>query len=142
MKYIKTKIEKFINEQKEPNKIWYHGSDYVFDTFEKFQVNGSSALGIFVTDDKILAEIFGNNVYNVNIKYTNPYIISMDKWDYIRDKNAKDTVYFVNMRNNLIKQGYDSIFIKERNWKSSGGITFNDGNIVIVFDKSQISIIQ
>ncbi len=142
MKYIKTTIERFINEQKEPNKIWYHGSDYVFDTFDKFQAKGSSALGIFVTDDKVLAEMFGSNVYNVNIKYLNPYIISMDKWDSIRDEHAKDTVYFTNMRNNLINKGYDSIFIKERKWQSSGGITFKDGNIVILFEKSQITIIQ
>ncbi len=72
-------IEDFIKEQ-ETNKIWYHGSDHKFDTFENFKSNAPSALGIFVTDDLVLAEIFGDNIYKVNISYSNPYTITMDKW--------------------------------------------------------------
>lgn len=129
-----------INEWKKINESWYHGSDYQFSTFKEYKSNGPSALGIFVTDDKSLAELFGENIYDVNIKINNPKYISMDKWDSIRSKHAKDTVYFENMRKQLISEGYDSLYIKERVWTASSGITLKDGNIVVIFNPEQITI--
>ncbi len=131
-----------LNENNTPNDIWYHGSDYKFDTFENFQSSGPSALGIFVTDDKSFAEMFGENVYTVNIRYSKPYKISMDKWDSIRSEHAKDTTYFKNLRNYLVNKGYDSIIIDERENKFSSGMIIRDGKIVILFDKSQINIVE
>jgi hypothetical protein len=138
--FVANTIREYLNEQA-LNETWYHGSEYKFDSFENFQSSGPSALGIFVTDDKSFAEMFGEYVYEVNIRYSNPYEISYDKWDDIRSKHAKDTNYFRNMRNNLISKGYDCLFIKERE-TTFGGTTFMDGNIVVLFDKSQIDIVQ
>lgn len=129
-----------INEFKKIFENWYHGSDYQFSTFKEYKSSGLSALGIFVTDDKSLAELFGENIYDVNINIKNPKRISMDKWDSIRGKHAKDTAYFENMRNELIAEGYDSLFIKERTWTGSNGIVLKDGNIVVIFDPENITI--
>jgi len=130
-----------INEFKNTiNQKWFHGSDYKFTTFQNYKSNGPSALGIFVTDDKSLAELFGQNIYDVNISYKNPYKITMNKWDSIREKHARDTEYFINMRNDLITQGYDCIFIKNRTITLPSGNTFKDPNIVVLFDKNQIKI--
>lgn len=136
----KIKNLKYLNELV-LKETWYHGSDYKFDSFENFQSSGPSALGIFVTDDKSFAEMFGEYVYEVSIRYSKPYKISMDKWFDIRGEHAKDTIYFRNMRNNLISKGYDSLFIKERETKLSDNTTVRDGNIVVLFDKSQIDVI-
>jgi hypothetical protein len=138
--YITTTVKKYLTEGK-TDKIWYHGSDHSFTSFDNFKSSGPSALGIFVTSDRGLAELFGSNVYNVKITYNNPKTISMDKWDSIRDKHARDTNYFVNWRNELIQKGHDSIFIKGRSWTSSSGVTFTDGDIVILFDKKQLKIV-
>lgn len=135
---IHTSIHTFLNENK---KIWYHGSDYKFDTFQEYKSNGPSALGIFVTDSKDLAELFGDNLYLVNINYFKPYILKQEEWNDIREEHATDTSYFINMRKNLIDKGYDSIFIKEDEWTSSRGLTFKDPNIVILFEKSQLEIV-
>lgn len=138
-KFIATTIREYLNENKS-NQIWYHGSDYNFNSFENFKSKGPSALGFFATDDKNLAELFGNNVYVVNFNIKNPYKITMNKWDDIRSKHAKDTQFFENMKKDLIEKGHDGISIASRTWKSSNGVEFNDGNIVIVFNKDNINI--
>ena len=138
-KYIATTIREYLNENVSGTK-WYHGSDYKFDSFKNYKAKGPSALGIFATDDINLAELFGSYVYTVTFNLKNPHKITMDKWDNIRDRHAKDTQFFENMRNDLIKKGYDGILIASRSWKSSGGIEFNDGNIAVIFNEEDITI--
>ncbi len=138
-KFIATTIREYLNENYS-NDIWYHGSDYKFTSFGDFKSKGPSALGIFLTDDRGLAELFGENVYKVSFNISNTYKITMDVWDKIRENHAKDTIYFENMRKNLIEKGFDSILIKSRSWKSSSDIEFKDGNIIVIFDKSKIKI--
>jgi len=121
--------------------VWYHGSDQKFDSFENFKSSGPSALGIFATDDINLAEIFGENIYKVSLNYKKPLKISMDKWNSIRSKHAKDTEYFRNWKQELISKGYDSIYIKENITNLSSGRIMRDPNIVVVFDKLQINMI-
>lgn len=135
---IRETLRKRLIEQ--VDETWYHGSDHKFSSFENFKSSGPSALGIFVTDDRGLAEIFGENIYEVEISFSNAKKISMDKWDSIREKHAGNTSYFEAMRQQLVSEGYDCLFIGERSWTSSGGVTFKDGNIVALFDKSQIRI--
>ena len=139
-KFIATTIREYLNESVVEKNNWYHGSDYKFTSFGDFKSNGPSALGIFLTDDRDLAELFGENVYNVSFNIDNPYKITMDTWDKIRASHAKDTIYFENMREKLIEKGFDSILIKSRSWKSSSGIEFKDGNIIVIFDKNKIKI--
>lgn len=129
-----------IKESFLPEKTWYHGSDHVFSSFEEFKSSGPSALGIFFTDDIELAKLFGQNVYVATIHVENPYKISMDKWDAIREKYAKQTEYFKQMRQNLINKGHDALFIKERSFITSSGTKFVDGNIIVVFDKKNIEL--
>ena len=118
----------------------YHGSDYKFDSFQKYQSKGPSALGIFVTDDKDLANMFGENIYKVKVSIKNPYYITMDKQDDIRGKHAKDTSYFIKMRNDLIDKGYDSLFVKERFTKISHW-DVRDPNIIAVFNIEDVEIL-
>lgn len=125
------------NQNKE---VWYHGSDFKFNSFENFKSSGPSALGFFATDDINLAEFFGEYVYRVNVDIKNPYKITMDKWDDIRMEHARDTSFFENMRNRLIEKGYDGILIGSRSWKAINNIEFTDGRTVIVFDKNNIEL--
>ena len=101
-KFISTTIREYLNESIIGDNKWYHGSDYKFTSFGDFKSNGPSALGIFLTDDIGLAELFGENVYTVSFNTKKPYKITMDTWDKIRGSHAKDTKYFENMREDLI----------------------------------------
>lgn len=74
----------------------------------------------------------------VSIK--NPYYITMDKQDDIREKHAKDTSYFIKMRNDLIDKGYDSLFVKERFTKISNW-DVRDPNIIAVFNIEDVEIL-
>jgi len=130
----------FLTESFLPNVTWYHGSDYDFSSFEEFKSSGPSALGIFFTDDRTLAELFGPNLYTATLNIKNPYKITMDKWDDIRMKHAKQTEYFQQMRQNLMNKGHDALFIKSRKFVTHKGIEFIDGNIVVVFDKRNIQL--
>ncbi len=58
MENLITKLSDYINESKSTIK-WYHGSDFEFDSFKNYKSSGPSALGIFVTSDINLAELFG-----------------------------------------------------------------------------------
>lgn len=143
--YVKLKdagLADELDEAKINNKKWYHGSDYKFTTFQNFESKGPSALGFFATDDINLAELFGQYVYDVSVNYTNPYKITISKWNSIRDKHARNTDYFINLRNELINKGYDSVFIKGQVSKMSNNVTFKDGDIVIIFDKNNIKVNQ
>jgi hypothetical protein len=140
-KIISEILYESLSERSDDSKRWYHGSDFLFGKFQAFKNNGPSALGIFATDDRGLAELFGAHVYQVKFDIKNPYKISMDKWDKIRDKHAKDTSFFESMRTELSKLGYDGVFISERSWTTSSGIEFKDGNIVVIFDPLKINIV-
>lgn len=139
--FIEVKVKNYLKENTE-NDIWYHGSDHKFTEFEKYKLSGSSSLGIFVTEDRNLAELFGEYIYATRIKIKNPYQMTMDEWDDVRSEHAKDTVFFTKMRESLIKNGYDGILINSRTWKASSGIEFNDGKIAVVFDKNNIEMLD
>lgn len=121
---------------------WYHGSDHKFTSFGSYKSSGPSALGIFVTDDLNLAELYGDYIYTVRVDIKNPYHITHDQWDDIRGTYAKNTRYFQNMRSALIDDGYDGVYIGDRSWTASNGLTFRDGKIIIVFDKNDIDIVE
>lgn len=115
---------------------WYHGTDSVFDTFEvRSDAKGPSAVGIWATDGKDLAEMFGEHVYEVELSYKNPYVIDMDEWNGIRTDHAGDTAYFKQWRQQLMDKGYDALFIEENVWTQN----FREPNMVAVFDANQIS---
>lgn len=119
-------------------KIWYHGSDYIFDTFDRYESKGPSALGIFVTDDIGLAELFGNNIYKCIITNNNPYKITMSKWNDIRSNYHNNTDYFKKLRNDLIKKGYDSVYITGERWNDE----YTEPNIVVLFNTTNIQIFK
>lgn len=119
---------------------WYHGTSNTFKEFNEPSGNGSRSLGIWATDDKDLAEMFGDNVLEVELDYKKPYKISADKWNKIRDEHATDTSYFLKWRDKLIADGYDALFVQEDSWTASSGVEFKDPNIVAVFHASQIRI--
>lgn len=128
-----------LNETKK-DITWYHGSDHTFTKFNNsfLKSQRSSVLGIFATDSKDFAEMFGENIYQVNVTYKNPKVFTHDKWYAIRGN--KNTDYFLNLRNKLISEGYDSILIKE-SITNLGSIPVRNPNIVIVFDEKQIEIV-
>lgn len=119
---------------------WYHGTNSNFDKFNEPTGNGSRSLGIWATDDQGLAEMFGDNVLEVELDYKNPFTITTEKWNRIRDNHATDTSYFIKWREQLIKDGYDALFISEEVFKASSGTEFKDPNQVAVFFAKQIRI--
>lgn len=130
-----------LNESKKNDSIkWYHGSDHKFTTFNSdfLKSSRSSVMGIFATDDKSFAEMFGENVYEVKVTYNNPKTITHDKWYKVRGNT--DTQYFLNWRNELIADGYDSLFVKEST-TALGKVNLRNPNIIIIFDPKHIEII-
>ena len=137
MKYLSTYK---LFESTESTK-WYHGTNNKFEKFNEPDGNGSRSLGIWATDDKELAEMFGEHVIEVELDYKKPFVITTKKWNDIRDEHATDTTYFLKWKDDLIKKGYDALFVKENTWTASSGIVFKDPNIVAVFSANQIRII-
>lgn len=127
-------------ESEPVDQKWYHGTDHEFDTFEnRPDVKGPSAVGIWATDGKDLAEMFGEHVYEVEVSYKKPYEIDMDEWNEIRTDHAGDTAYFKQWKQELIDKGYDALFVKENDWEAHN---FKDPNMVAVFNTNQIKKIR
>ena len=123
-------------------KLWYHGTDADFTEFREPDdtTKPTSKLGIWFTDDKEYTEYFGNKVITAKLTYNNPYIISLKKWNNIRDTHAKDAIYFHNLREKIIKAGYDAFYVKgEDDLFASIKVSIPD--VIAVFFKNQIEII-
>lgn len=120
------------------HKTWYHGTDQSFDKFEHRGQKGPSAFGVWFSDDEEFAKMFGEKVMTAELDIKNPYTISQDKWDSIREKHAKDTEWFKRWREELISKGHDALFIKER-FSDFAGMKMRDPNIVGVLDLGIIS---
>jgi hypothetical protein len=123
-------------------KLWYHGTDADFSQFREPDdtTKPTSKLGIWFTDDKEYTEYFGNKVITAKLTYNNPYIISLKKWNDIRDTHAKDAIYFHNLREKIIKAGYDAFYVKGED-DSFAGMKVSTPDVIAVFFKTQIEII-
>jgi len=132
----------YLKENTVNSTKWYHGSKFEFESFDDFKTKGPSALGIFATSDKTLAEIFGDYVYEVELNVKNLYKITMDYWDDIRGEHWNNTSYFENMRTRLMGKGYDGVYIGSRSFTTTGDLVFKDGAMIVVFDKKDINIID
>jgi hypothetical protein len=135
MKYLKL-FELFNDEN------WYHGSDNIFTEFKEpnEMTRPTAVLGIWFTKDINFAENFGEHIIKVKLSYNKPYKISLEKWNEMRDNHAKDKIYFNNLRNNLIRKGYDSFYVIGADEKF-GKYTVNTPDVIAIFHKNQIQII-
>lgn len=139
---LKKIFDSILMENVIKNNKWYHGSPYEFTNMGDFKSKGASALGIFVTDDKGLAEMFGDNVYICELTINNPKKIEMEEWNDIRDEHHSNTDFFINMRKEAIKDGHDCVHVNEDIWFASSGMKYRHGHIIAVFDKNNIKIIE
>lgn len=140
------KIRLFINKKANngvaTEQVWYHGTDSSFDSFDITKTKGGpSIFGLWFTDDAELAKMFGENVYKVRLSYKNPKMITFDKWDDVRERHAKDTGFFLKWKNDLIAQGYDSLYIKER-ISDFAGQKVRDPNTVAIFNQNDVEFIE
>lgn len=140
-----------IKNPKIPQSL-YHGTNEVFDKFDKSQTLG----GLYFTDSLDAAKYYGNDVIDANILMNNPYVATSEKISSglledlkILKSNLKeklglksDNLYQSNAsqiekstEDMLKRQGYDSIIIP----KDVG--SFGE-NVYIPFDESQINIIK
>ena len=123
-------------------KLWYHGTDAEFTEFKEpdDKTAPTSKLGIWFTEDKDYTEYFGKRIITAKLTYNNPYIISLKKWDAMRVAHAKDVIYFNNLREKLIKEGYDAFYVKGED-DLFAGIKIRTPDVIAVFFKNQIQII-
>lgn len=62
------------------DKIFYHGSNYKFDTFDKSKIRENKlGLAFNFTDDYSIAYQYGDNILKVNLDLNNP--LTLDIWD-------------------------------------------------------------
>lgn len=123
-------------------KTWYHGTDSKFGKFDASKIKGGpSVFGIWFTDGEELAKMFGENIYEAKLNYKNPKVISFDEYDEMRDEHAKDTEYLKDFKNKLISEGYDALFVTERE-STFAGQKVRDPNMVAVFNEAAIEIIN
>ena len=130
-------------EASKADKIWYHGSDNKFDEFDQNKLGEASRkMGFWFTDDKSFAEMFGTHLIEVKLTCKNPKIMSMDKWDSLRLKHKKQTEPFIELRNKLVKEGFDALLVSKRTNTLFGGHTFVDPNVICVFNVKDITFIK
>jgi hypothetical protein len=136
MKYLKLFEE--LNHE-----LWYHGTDAEFSEFNEpdDMTKPTSKLGIWFTDDKEYTQYFGSKVITATLTYNNPYIISLKKWNDMRNKYAKNVIYFDNLREKLIREGYDAFYIKGED-DLFAGEKVRTPDVIAVFFKKQIEIIS
>lgn len=101
----------------------YHGTNA---TFEKFSYDnfgktdkGDFGQGIYLSDDKKIAEKYGKNVKEVEVKYKNPLIIKNDKdfesfYKKYGDEfgEAKQMYTSKQIAVSIMKMGYDAVIDK------------------------------
>lgn len=136
MKYLKLFEE--LNEE-----LWYHGTDAEFSEFNEpnDKTAPTSKLGIWFTKDKDYTEYFGKRQIVAKLTYNKPYVISYDRWDAMRMSHAKDAIYFNNLRQKLISEGYDAFYILGKVDKFAD-INLKIADTIAVFFKNQIQIIS
>lgn len=139
MKYI-LKYKLFENLE---SKVWYHGTDETFTEFKEpdDMSRPVSKLGIWFTDDMEFSEMFGSKVIKAKLSYSKPCYITTKQWNDIRSEHAKDIYYFSDLREKLIKKGYDAFYIRGEN-DTLGKLLVTTHDVVAVFYKSQIEIIN
>lgn len=127
-----------ITESISPDTIWYHASDVpdIID-FDDTKLKNEKFGHFFTDDPETVKGIYGEHVYARRLEVTNPYTISQDKWNSIRDAHARDAGYFKQLRDKIINAGHDSLLVKTRNIQL-GRFDIRDPNIMVVFDTSKI----
>jgi hypothetical protein len=115
----------------------YHGTDLDFDGFDITKAQAMGKFGLWFTDDKEFAGMFGGNVKTAQIHLNNPKVITATQWDNIRSKHAKDHVWFANWKEQLIAQGHDSLMIKSKT-ETFAGQQVRNPNIFAIFNQDSI----
>jgi hypothetical protein len=115
----------------------YHGTDSSFDKFDISQSKAMGKFGIWFTEDKSFAEMFGMNVKTANIDLKKPFVITGKKWNDIRGKHAKDAEWFANWKQQLISKGHDGLKVLGSQEKFAGTLV-NNPTIYAVFDTKNI----
>lgn len=128
---------KAVDENGQPAKV-YHGTESdPFYTYDKTTVRDK--FGFFFTDDKDYAEMFGKAHVPYYLSMQNPYVITQEKWDAIRDAHAKDSVWFENWRNQLMGKGHDGLIVRF-SFISFAGTQIRNPEIYAVFESNQVKI--
>lgn len=127
-----------ITENISKDTIWYHASDIPdIINFDDTKLRNEKFGHFFTDDPETVKGIYGDHVYERTIDITNPYVISQDKWNSIRDQHHGDSGYFKQLRDSIISKGHDSLLVKTRNIQF-GRFDIREPNIIIVFDASKI----
>ena len=133
--------------QKPYSCIAYHGSATKFNSFNLRHFgktdDGMFGKGIYFTNNKSIANCFGENnyLYKCRITINNPYVI--DNTGTVNGDSSPDAEQYYNMTNKdnsiLEARGYDGIISKNEEWTGTNTIIADQ---YIVFDPSQIEILE
>jgi hypothetical protein len=129
---------KVVDANGEPLVV-YHGTDSPqFEVFDRAKGgSGPSKFGFWFTNQETFAELFGGNMMPVYIKAENPKRITLENWNQIRDKHAKDGEWFNRWRDELIAQGHDGLIVAGGT-DQVGKFTVQNPDVLAVFEPTQI----
>lgn len=129
-KFLNTTYSEFISENHTDYIIAYHGSDYIFDKFEKKKNKDKEGFdpfgeGIYFVDNISEAKEYGKYVYKCKLYLNKIFDIDNNLKDWITI-SEKD-----NFTNILINMGYDGVSLTKSFYK-----------IYVVFDTKDIKIME
>ena len=115
------------------NRIWYHGGDREFTSFDSAEVGsrmGRGAPGFWFTDNPELTGFYGHIQYKVRLHFNEPKIITQEEWESLPSGRSPSlqAVY-------AARDDYDALIIE--------GIIDGDteSTVCCVFDAENIEII-
>lgn len=132
---------KVVDAQGNPLVV-YHGTDAApFTVFDRAKTkSGPSKFGFWFTNQNEFARNFGDRQEAVYLKIENPKRLTLEKWNSIRDKHAKDSAWFEQWRDGMIKQGFDGLIVVGGNEKV-GRFDIENPDVFAVFKSEQIKSI-
>lgn len=131
------------------NKLLYHGSDAMFNSFNT-KLSGKSfagysmwGAGVYLTDDRALAESFGKHLYTCRVTLNNPYVIDNSDTAYGDTSPYAEEYFELTAGDNevLARHGYDGIIVKNTTWQCVDTNKVFRVNEYIIFDVSSIEIL-
>jgi len=112
----------FINEtQKEIikpfKKILYHGSNYLFESFDDNMIGknadpGWYSKGFYFTEAKPLASYYGRYIYTCEVSLSNPFYTQVaNKYEFMEVLELNNDTKPKEITNYLINKGFDGVII-------------------------------
>lgn len=130
----------FICEDKRNYGIFYHGTPYSFDEFDKIkQRGGFLGRGIYFTLNKSMAISYGHNIISAKLDYNNSFFFNYDVLPTKIVKEMLDTSKMDDSKKEKILQTYEELTsnngIYEANYRLFDLVDFYNGDSTSILQK-------